>query len=775
MTKRCPDCRYKMEEHGIIDDNDVYYCDVCGVYRSYPLEVEEPLFAVETKGACPCGGNCACKRAETSKLKRDSCCCGATKSKPCACMKQGIMKCSMNKPQCPCYQDLEKKGAESFAADEPEWDTDGVMVLYSDFKEGNGYTILQVYEDTMALYPNITKKEAKKRYLQNMRINVRKMADTHYLDLLLKEQGFAEDTGYGFQVDVIFDTLRNYNNAPSLQLLVLGKPKVTKQEALRQIKKRIKLSTYPHHSQEEDDYDAEGDFVGWDNVRLRPCVKCNATGLLKLDEPYFPVGSIHPRYYIDCDECLNGVYEDTWVPHSDKDYRPFEAEGDEENWTPCYYCDTQIGEGEIFYGYKGRTGGPTRCEAFCDEECKRDAGYGDTCCWRIAEEQKCDCGEPIRKLSHDEKAIMIYEAIQQNLNNPDAVRFYYELFYGEPPADDYEGDMALEVIEGVQQNLNGKEFVDYMYGEMYGAESFRADEDCYHYHYDITDSSRGPTWVDFNVKCKDCGIDGFATFYLNEEDETEDGDIEWYDAESFNAEDEVEAGKYLITWKDGKKGVTFDFEGGDAYHFDDEWTDRFWDASNPQVTEAPARKRGWFGAEERACSVCGEFGEDRIDAEECEFCDTFAHTKCMSKEGWEIITEDDVAPSWSCPSCFAESNAEDFASVVIAPVKPEGPVEKAMMNHYLMVEGMLQHALMTLDNQLALGIISEREAERKLHQILEDASRLKGFGAESFSADSNELSEERTDLAHQRTNLAWVRTGLAVVAFGAAMWAIRRR
>ena len=49
------------------------------------------------------------------------------------------------------------------------------------------------------------------------------------------------------------------------------------------------------------------------------------------------------------------------------------------------------------------------------------------------------------------------------------------------------------------------------------------------------------------------------------------------------------------------------------------------------------------------------------------------------------------------------------------------------------------------------------------------------FGAESFSADRNELSEERTDLAHQRTNLAWVRTGLAVVAFGAAMWAIQRR
>ena len=37
------------------------------------------------------------KNAES--LKRDSCCCGATKSNPCACMIQGVMKCSAT---CPC-------------------------------------------------------------------------------------------------------------------------------------------------------------------------------------------------------------------------------------------------------------------------------------------------------------------------------------------------------------------------------------------------------------------------------------------------------------------------------------------------------------------------------------------------------------------------------------------------------------------------------------------------------------------------------------------------
>ena len=55
-------------------------------------------------------------RAESfsAELKRDSCCCGATKSKPCACMIEGVMECSAGEPKCPCYA---AKGAESFSAD----------------------------------------------------------------------------------------------------------------------------------------------------------------------------------------------------------------------------------------------------------------------------------------------------------------------------------------------------------------------------------------------------------------------------------------------------------------------------------------------------------------------------------------------------------------------------------------------------------------------------------------------------------------------------------
>ena len=51
---------------------------------------------------------------------------------------------------------------------------------------------------------------------------------------------------------------------------------------------------------------------------------------------------------------------------------PFSAEEFREggNWTPCYHCQTKIGDGEIIYGYKG-----SRVEAFCDSECIYDALY----------------------------------------------------------------------------------------------------------------------------------------------------------------------------------------------------------------------------------------------------------------------------------------------------------------------------------------------------------------------------------------------------------------
>ena len=42
----------------------------------------------------------------------DGCCCGATKSNPCVCMKKGITKCSKSEPKCPCYAEKDKKSFE---------------------------------------------------------------------------------------------------------------------------------------------------------------------------------------------------------------------------------------------------------------------------------------------------------------------------------------------------------------------------------------------------------------------------------------------------------------------------------------------------------------------------------------------------------------------------------------------------------------------------------------------------------------------------------------
>lgn len=43
------------------------------------------------------------------KLGKTSCCCGATRSNPCACMKKGVMKCSSKEPKCPCYREKDLK------------------------------------------------------------------------------------------------------------------------------------------------------------------------------------------------------------------------------------------------------------------------------------------------------------------------------------------------------------------------------------------------------------------------------------------------------------------------------------------------------------------------------------------------------------------------------------------------------------------------------------------------------------------------------------------
>ena len=56
------------------------------------------------------------------KLSKTSCCCGATESNPCVCMKAPEpMSCSAIEPKCACYKALEKNAESEDYGEEPRW------------------------------------------------------------------------------------------------------------------------------------------------------------------------------------------------------------------------------------------------------------------------------------------------------------------------------------------------------------------------------------------------------------------------------------------------------------------------------------------------------------------------------------------------------------------------------------------------------------------------------------------------------------------------------
>ena len=69
-----------------------------------------------------------------SELKKESCCCGADKENPCACMFTGA-DCSAKEPMCQCYKDLaEAKSAEDFDAESPLGEDCWLCKTYSDME-----------------------------------------------------------------------------------------------------------------------------------------------------------------------------------------------------------------------------------------------------------------------------------------------------------------------------------------------------------------------------------------------------------------------------------------------------------------------------------------------------------------------------------------------------------------------------------------------------------------------------------------------------------------
>ena len=749
MTKRCPECRYKMEEHGILDNNDVYYCDVCGVYRSYPLEIEEPLFAAETKGACPCGGNCACKRAETSKLKRDSCCCGATKSKPCACMIQGVMKCSMSEPQCPCYQDLEKK-SESLDAEKGS-----LAVWAKDMEKDHVGYFVSKNKDGWETWKGLC--------------------------------GITTDKGVSRGFDI-----SKYDGSYGRRC-------------------RKCLTAYKKMGAES--------FAAWKNLAGNLGGRQPENTFTRM--PPLPDTTIS---MVNCVQCKREDFADN-----------VDLDG------VCKKC--------IKYGWPR-----PQSEVFIPEELKVAASesFNAEAYWFLKGEienrhQRSTKGdktlytmnasdiEQIVEMLQNVPPEQLAEARRKAVEFGDMVAKYYIMLAQSQQKfrEDYSAESHWEKV----YNIPSQEC------SSCGKEKKSFCDDCVEYY--CSDCEQGDDdhrVVVFSDKNRYCHFSKPMRHYpwyaplVIPKGNCEckyHKDKESFEAESFRADedDEVEAGKYHITWKDGKKGVTFDFDGGDAYHFDDEWTDRFWDASNPHVTEASEKKRGWFGAEERFCDVkeeiknlspttykefCIRFGIDPKDDEhmtwfisnaytegnpeylcywikklqkweesgyriwgdasdygaEEESVDWQGHDTCVECGNWEIpLSSDEFEEGatdyfFSCAECDFSWNvairtdehedgasassdyvgfmdedgntqwtpqpfnqrgdpnpaykkgAESFNAVVIAPEKPKGAVERAMMNHYLLKEGELRHALEVLENELALGIISEREAHQRFEEIV---------------------------------------------------------
>ena len=109
--------------------------------------------------------------------------------------------------------------------------------------------------------------------------------------------------------------------------------------------------------------------------------------------------------------------------------------------------------------------GKTSLKDWADHEIKTHGGKMSFQDWAKHEDKS-----HIRR--YGAESIEVWEMIQQNLNNPDAVREFYRVLVGDP--DEFTGDdMALVVAEAYQQNDNSQEFVDWVHKELFSAEELR--------------------------------------------------------------------------------------------------------------------------------------------------------------------------------------------------------------------------------------------------------------------------------------------------------------
>ena len=163
--------------------------------------------------------------------------------------------------------------------------------------------------------------------------------------------------------------------------------------------------------------------------------------------------------------------------------------------------------------------GKTSLKDWADHEIKTHGGKMSFQDWAKHEDKS-----HIRR--YGAESIEVWEMIQQNLNNPDAVREFYRVLVGDP--DEFTGDdMALVVAEAYQQNDNSQEFVDWVHKELFSAESFSAEElkrkSCC---CGATKTHPCACMIQGIMKCSDScpcslekkGAEGFVYFYTLDED-----------------------------------------------------------------------------------------------------------------------------------------------------------------------------------------------------------------------------------------------------------------
>ena len=145
-----------------------------------------------------------------------------------------------------------------------------------------------------------------------------------------------------------------------------------------------------------------------------------------------------------------------------------------------------------------------------------------------------------------------------------------------------------------------------------------------------------------------------------------------------------------------------------------------WDFGKSRWVKQYRSETKTFGAEAGTYRINWNDGEEGV---------TFDY------EGGDDMDFDDTWTDlfWDASNPQVKKDAESFNAVVIAPEKPKGIVEKALMNHYLFQESAMRQALMEIENRVELGMMSVEEAERKLNRLIQQKMRSENYASENTS------------------------------------------